>query len=186
MLTKLNRIKKRSSELPNTVFTSVGHLINEEMLRMCHHELKANKAAGIDGVTKSQYDVNLESNVHELVNKLKRKAYRPTPVKRIYITKADGKSQRPLGIPVYEDKIVQLALKKIMEAIFEPHFLDLSYGFRPGRSAHDALRELALTIEKHKVSYIVDADIKSFFDTVDHNILLLCIQKRIKDPNILR
>ena len=73
-----------------------------------------------------------------------------------------------------------------MESVFEPHFLDFSYGFRPGRNAHDALRELALTIERHKVSYIVDADIKSFFDTVDHNILMLCIQKRIKDPNILR
>jgi group II intron reverse transcriptase/maturase len=153
---------------------------------LCHHELKANKATGIDGVTKAQYDENIENNVHELVKKLKRKAYRPKPVKRIYIAKADGKSQRPLGIPSYEDKLVQSALKKIMEAIFEPHFLDLSYGFRPGRSAHDALRELALTIERYKVSYIVDADIKGFFDNIDHNKLLLCIQKRIKDPNILR
>ncbi|MCK5848754.1 MAG: group II intron reverse transcriptase/maturase, partial [Caldisericia bacterium] len=148
MLTKLNRIKERSLKQPNIVFTSVGHLINEEMLMLCHHELKANKATGIDGVTKAQYDENIENNVHELVKKLKRKAYRPKPVKRIYITKADGKSQRPLGIPSYEDKLIQLALKKIIEPIFEPHFLDLSYGFRPGRSAHDALRELALTIER--------------------------------------
>ncbi len=186
MLTKLNRIKERSLNFPSTVFTSVGHLINEEMLMLCHHELKANKASGIDGITKAQYDENIESNVKELVKKLKRKAYRPKPVKRIYITKADGKSQRPLGIPSYEDKLIQLTCKKIMEPIFEPHFLDFSFGFRPGRSAHDALKELAIAVEGHKVNYIVDADIKGFFDNVDHDKLMVCIQKRIKDPNILR
>jgi RNA-directed DNA polymerase len=186
MKTKLNRIRERSEQVPSTVFTSIGHLINEEMLCLCHQELKANKAVGIDGITKVQYGEHLESNVQKLVQKLKRKAYHPKPVERIYIPKSDGISKRPLGISSYEDKLVQLALKKLMEAVFEPHFLPFSYGFRPGRNAHTALQEVTVILERHKVNHIVDTDIQGFFDHVDHTILMRCIQKRITDPNILR
>jgi len=186
METKLKRIKERSSQNPKEVFTSLGHLINEELLLLCHQELDGHKAVGIDQVTKSQYAENLTENIHQIVEKLKRKAYRPQPVRRVYIPKADGKEVRPLGIATYEDKLVQLALKKILEAVFEPHFLEFSYGFRPNRNAHEALKTLSTCIEKGKVSYIVDADIQGFFEHVNHEKLIECVQKRIQDPNIIR
>jgi RNA-directed DNA polymerase len=186
METKLKRIKERSSQNQKEVFTSLGHLINEELLLLCHQELDSRKATGIDLVTKSQYTENLTENIRLIVEKLKRKAYRPKPVRRVYIPKGDGKQVRPLGIATYEDKLVQLALKKILEAVFEPHFLEFSYGFRPNRNAHEALKTLSTCIEKGKVSYVVDADIQGFFDNVNHEKLIECIQKRIQDPNITR
>lgn len=186
METKLTRIKERSIQNPTEVFTSLGHLINEELLLLCHQELDGHKATGIDRVTKVQYEENLTDNIHQIVEKLKQKAYRPQPVKRVYIPKGDGNQVRPLGIATYEDKLVQLALKKILEAVFEPHFLDHSYGFRPNRNAHGALKALSTCIEKGKVNYIVDADIQGFFDHVDHEKLIECVQKRIQDPNIIR
>ena len=186
METKLNKIRERSTNKPEEIFTSLGHLINEELLLLCHKELESNKAAGIDEITKTQYEDNLQENIHQIVERLKLKAYRPQPVKRVYIPKGDGKQQRPLGISTYEDKLVQLALKKILEAVFEPHFLNHSYGFRPSRSPHQALKALALHIEKGKVSYVVDADIQGFFEHVNHDILIQCVQKRIQDPNIIR
>ncbi len=186
METKLTRIKERSIQNPTEVFTSLGHLINEELLVLCHQEIDGHKATGIDQVTKAQYEENLTDNIHQIVEKLKQKAYRPQPVKRVYIPKGDGKQVRPLGIATYEDKLVQLALKKILEAVFEPHFLDHSYGFRPNRNAHEALKALSTCIEKGKVGYIVDADIQGFFDHVDHEKLIECVQKRIQDPNIIR
>ena len=106
MQTKLNRIKERSKQNPAEIFTSIGHLINEEMLLLCHQELDGNKATGIDQVTKEQYEQNLKENIHQIVEKLKRKAYRPQPVKRVYIPKGDGKQVRPLGITTYEDKLI--------------------------------------------------------------------------------
>lgn len=186
MQTKLNRIKERSKQNPAEIFTSIGHLLNEEMLLMCHQELDGNKATGIDQITKEQYTVNLQENIHQIVEKLKRKAYRPQPVKRVYIPKGDGKQVRPLGITAYEDKLVQLALKKLLEAVFEPHFLNHSYGFRPNRNPHDALKALNVCIEKGKVSYVVDADIQGFFEHINQDILIQCVQKRIQDPNIIR
>lgn len=123
--------------------------------------------------------------MQNLVECLKRKAYHPKPVKRVYIPKADGTSKRLLGLVSYEDKLVLMALKKMMEAIFEPHFLPFSYGFRPKPNAHVVIQVVTAIMEGHKVSYIMDADIKGFFDHVDHGILMQCIQKRIKDPKIL-
>ena len=185
MGTKITRIAEISKANPKEIFTSIYHLINKELLEECHKELDGKKAIGLDGVTKEEYEANLEENITKLETKLKNKAYIPTPAKRVYIPKASGK-MRGLAIAIYEDKIVQLALKKVIEAIYEPKFLNCMYGFRPNKSCHDALKDLNWNIEKRKVSYIIDADIKGFFDNVDHEWLIKCLEQHIKDPNIIR
>ena len=139
METKLERIAEISANLPRPEFTSLYHLINKEMLLQCHKELDGNKAVGVDEITKKEYERNLEQNIDDLVERLKRKSYKPQPSIRVYIPKSNGKL-RPLGIACYEDKIVQLALKKILEAIYEPRFLNCMYGFRPNRGCHNAIK----------------------------------------------
>ena len=185
METKLKRISEISQENPKEVFTSIGHLINKEMLENCHSEMEKNKAVGIDGVSKDLYNVNLDNNLERLVDRLKNKSYRPQPVKRVHIPKDNGKT-RPLGIAVYEDKLVQQALKKILEAVFEPRFQDCMFGFRPGKSCHDALKRLNEIIQKGSTSYILDADIEGFFNHIDHDLMIKCLEVRVKDPNIIR
>ena len=185
METKLERISKLSRENPDMVFTSVGHLINEEMLRDCHRSMDGTKAVGIDGVTKADYEENLEENLKELVGRLKRKAYRPQPARRVEIPKENGKT-RPLSIYCYEDKLVQEALRRILEAVFEPHFYDEMMGFRPNRNCHRALKRLGVIIEKRKTNWVLDADIKGFFDHLDHEWIVRFVESRIKDPNITR
>ncbi len=186
METKLSRIAEIARTKPKESFTSLYHLLNEEMLLQCHRELNGHKAVGIDKVTKAEYEENLDENIQDLVQRLRRQSYRPLPVRRTYIPKGDGKGQRPLGISAYEDKIVQMGLSKILQAVYEADFLDCSYGFRPGRSAHDALRALNRVIEKGKISYVVDADIRGFFNNVDHGWLMKFIHLRIADPNLRR
>lgn len=185
MATKLERISQLSRENPNMVFTSVGHMINQELLRECHAEMDGDKAVGIDGVTKEEYGRKLDENLDALVERLKKKAYKPKPAKRVHIPKDNGKT-RPLSIYCYEDKLVQAALKKVLEAVFEPMFYDEMMGFRPGRNCHQALRKLNVMIEQGKTSFAVDADIKGFFDHLDHEWIVRCIESRIKDPNITR
>lgn len=185
METKLARITEISVTKPKEKFTSIYHLINKELLMICHSELDKNKAVGIDGVTKVEYGANLGENLENLVTRLKNKGYRPTEARRTYIPKANGK-QRGIAIAIYEDKIVQLALAKLISAVFEPHMSDTMYGFRPKRSCHDAIRKLTGTIQTKKVNYIIDADIKGFFDHVDHDWLIECIKQRITAPNIIR
>jgi RNA-directed DNA polymerase len=185
METKLARIREISKQKPDEVFTSLGHLLNEEMLLKCHAEQDGGKATGIDRKTKEEYAERLEENIANLVKRLKEKSYRPQAVRRVYIPKGQGKL-RPLGIPAYEDKIVQKGLNKLLEAIYEPIFLDVSYGYRPGRNCHDALRELNRIIERGKTNYIVEADIRGFFNHVDHSWLMKFIDLKIKDPNIKR
>lgn len=170
---------------PKVRFTSIGHFIDAEALMESHEEMKPGKATGIDGVTKETYETNLEANVANLVGRLKQKSYRPQPARRTYIPK-DENSMRPLGIPAYEDKLVQHALKNVLEAIYEQDFMDFSYGFRPKRSMHDALKKLTEIIEYGKISYVVDADIKGFFNHVDHEWLMKFLELRIADPNIHR
>lgn len=186
METKLAKIAEVAREKPEEKFTSLVHLINKEMLIQCHQELSGKKAAGIDRVSKTEYEQNLESNIEDLLERMKRQAYKPQAVRRTYIEKPGSNKMRPLGIPSYEDKLVQLALVKILGAIYEQDFLDCSVGFRPGRGSHDALKMLANIIEKGKVNYIVDADIKGFFDHVDHEWLRKFLEHRIADPNIQR
>lgn len=167
------------------VFTSIGHLINEDLLRECHRSMDGKKAVGIDGVTKEMYAEHLEDNLHSLVGRLMNKSYKPQPARRVEIPKDNGKT-RPLSIYCYEDKLVQEALKRVLEAVFEPHFYNEMMGFRPNRNCHSALRLLNTYIEKNKTSYVLDADIKGFFDHLDHDWIIRFVESRIKDPNIIR
>lgn len=186
MLTKLEGIAKVARIRPNEPFTSLAHLINEEMLIMCHKEMDGRKAAGVDQVSKEQYEENLDENVKDLIVRMKRHVYRPKPVRRVYIDKPGTDKKRPLGVPAYEDKLVQAALARILTAIYEQEFLDSSFGFRPNRSCHDALKALDKILERRPINYIVDTDIRSFYDHVDHKWLIKFIKHRIKDPNIIR
>jgi len=185
MKTKLESLTQRAKENPKNEFTSLAHLLTEDFLRGCFRELKRDKAFGIDGVSVKEYEVNSEEKLKDLVARLKAKKYRPQPVRRVYIPKANG-SKRGLGIPTVEDKIVQMGIKKILEAIFEADFLDVSYGFRPNRSCHAALDVLDKTIMTKPINYVVDMDIKQFFDTIDHQWLMKCLRQRIKDTSLLR
>lgn len=185
MKTKLQRIAEMSRKDAKIEFTSLYHLLNKELLLQCHKELDKNKAVGVDGINKKMYGENLNQNLDNLVERLKKKSYKPQPSLRIQIPKDNGKT-RPLGIAVYEDKIVQMGLKKIIEAVYEPRFLDCMYGFRPNRGCHDAIKSLNIAIEKEKTSWILDADIKGFFDHLDHDWIMKVIGVHIKDPNINR
>jgi RNA-directed DNA polymerase len=186
METKLMRIAEIAKTHPDMKFTSLAHLLNEEYLKQCHHELPNKKAAGIKGTTKELYGENLDENIRDLVSRMKCKSYRPVPVRRMYIPKPGSSKKRPLGIPEHEDKIVQKAITKILNSIYENDFLDCSFGFRPKRNCHDALKILNHYIENKYVSYIVDADIKGFFDNVDHKWMMEFLKHRINDPNLLR
>ncbi|WP_257352387.1 reverse transcriptase domain-containing protein, partial [Pseudalkalibacillus decolorationis] len=186
MTTKLGRIAERAKENPKMKFTSLAHLLDEESLKRCHFELAGNKATGVDQVTKAEYAQDREQNIHELVQRLKQKSYRPQPAKRVYMDKPGSNKKRPLGIPSYEDKIVQRRIAEILNSIYENDFLDSSFGFRPGRNCHDALKILNVYLEKRYTNYIVDADIKGFFDNVDHKWMMAFLKHRINDPSFMR
>ncbi|MCD8075288.1 MAG: reverse transcriptase/maturase family protein [Lachnospiraceae bacterium] len=159
METKLARISQLSGENPDMVFTSIGHLIDKEMLRQCHNAMEKDKAVGIDGVDKETYEANLDENLENLVERLKKKSYKPQSARRVEIPKENGKT-RPLNIYCYEDKLVQEALRRILEAVFEPHFYDEMMGFRPNRGCHMAIRKLDGMIMHNLTSYVLDADIR--------------------------
>ena len=184
--TKLAKIAEIAKGKPKERFTSLAHLMDEALLTECHRELKSRKATGIDSVTKEAYEINLTDNISRLHQAMRTMAYKPQAVKRTYIPKAGSTKKRPLGIPAYEDKIVQLALNKILTVIYEQDFMDTSYGFRPGKNCHDALRKLHTTIMGEKINWIVDADIEGFFDNVNHDWMRKALEVRIKDPQIIR
>jgi len=184
--TKLEGIAKVAKERPKEQFTSLAHLINKEMLTLCHAETDKHKAAGVDKMTKEQYAMALDENLDNLVMRMKRQAYKPQPVRRVYIDKAGTNKKRPLGIPAYEDKLVQSAVSKVLNAIYEQEFLDCSFGFRPRRGCHDAIAALDKILERRPINYIVDADIRGFFDNVDHQWMMKFIEHRIKDTNFNR
>ncbi len=185
METKLARISQLATENPEMVFTSVGHLINKDLLMKCHESMDGDKAVGTDGVTKEEYGGKLEENLEALVNRLKQKSYRPQPARRTEIPKEKGKT-RPLSIYCYEDKLVQEALRRILEAVYEPGFYNEMMGFCPGKSCHDAIRLLNGMLEKEKTNWVLDADIKGFFDHMDQEWIVKFVESRIKDPNITR
>ena len=184
--TKLHRIAEKARKEPGFKFTSLYHLMNEELLRGCFQRLRKDAAAGIDKMTKDKYAENLEANLSNLVERLHRMAYKPQPVRRKYIPKPGSAKQRPLGIPCFEDKLVQAGLVRILEAVYEQDFIEDSYGFRPGRSCHDALRALSETVESKPINHIVEADIKGFFDNVNQEWLMKFLAHRIEDKRIQR
>jgi group II intron reverse transcriptase/maturase len=186
METKLTRIAQIAKEKPKDKITSLSGLINKESLTETHAGMSKKKASGVDQVTKEEYGSNLDENLNNLLTKMKRQAYKPQPVKRVYIPKVGSNKMRPLGIPAYEDKLVQKILSDILNAVFDGDFLDCSFGFRPNRSCHDALKAVNKIIYEKKINYVVDADIKGFFDNMDHNWILKFIDHRINDFNIHR
>ena len=185
METKLERIAEVAKEKPDEKFTALIHLINKQSLIECHKEMASNKAAGIDKVSKSEYEENLEENIENLLVRMKKQSYKPLPVRRVYIPKGTN-GQRPLGIISYEDKLVQRATAKVLNAIYEQDFLECSFGYRPGRNAHDALNVLDKTLNRKRVNYVVDTDIKSFFDTMSHEWLMKFLEHRIADKKLLK
>ena len=185
MQTKLNLISEFVKRDEKSRLDSLAYLLGEENLKQCFGMLKKGKAAGIDGMSVEEYEKDLESNLKNLVSRMKAQAYRPQPVRRTYIAKANGKL-RPLGIPAVEDKIVQRGIARILEAIYEVDFLDFSYGFRSHRSCHQALKRLNQVIMTQPINHIIDADIKGFFDSVDHEWLMKFLGVRIGDQNFLR
>lgn len=187
MSTDLTRIGKRARKQPNLVFTSLYHHVTDlDNLRSCYDALNGDKAVGVDGVTKEQYGDHLEENLQSLSGRLKRMGYRPQPRRRSYIPKPGSERGRPLGISCFQDKIVELAVKRSLEPIYEEIFEDSSYGYRPGRSQHECLDELGRTIQQRRVSYVVESDIRGFFDEVSHKWMLKFLKHRIGDTRIIR
>ena len=184
--TKLHRIAEKARKEPGFKFTSLYHLMNEELLRGCFNRLRKDAAAGIDKMTKDMYAENLEADLSKLTDRLHRMAYIPQPVRRTYIPKPGSAKQRPLGIPCFEDKLVEAGLVRILESVYEQDFIEDSYGFRPLRSCHNALKVLSETVENKPINHIVEADIKGFFDKVNQEWLMKFLAYRIEDKRVQR
>jgi RNA-directed DNA polymerase len=183
----LLRIRKKAEGEPQLRFTTLYHHVTRvENLKACFEEIEPGAAPGVDGITKDRYGEQLEQRLQQLSERLARMGYRPQPVRRVWIPKAGTTKKRPLGVPAIEDKVVQMALTRVLGAIYEADFQDCSYGYRPGRSQHDALAALGRTIQRQKVSWVVEADIRGFFDHVNHDWLIQFLEQRIGDPRILR
>jgi group II intron reverse transcriptase/maturase len=181
----LDRVREAARQRKKERFTALLHHVNVDTLRQAFYALKRTAAAGVDGLTWADYEADLEPRLADLHGRVHRGAYRPQPSRRTYIPKADGR-QRPLAIAALEDKIVQGAAAMVLNAIYEADFLGFSYGFRPGRGAHDALDALSAGIAMRRVNWILDADIRSFFDTVSHDWLIRFVEHRIGDTRIIR
>src|SRR5256712_7091432 len=181
----LDRIRKVAKERKKERFTALFHHISIDLLEEAFYELKENAAPGVDRLTWKDYEANLERNLEDLHDRVHRGAYRALPSRRVYIPKPDGQ-QRPLAVAALEDKIVQRAVVALLNAIYEEDFLGISYGFRPGRGTHDALDALCVGIHSKKVSFILDADIRSFFDEINQEWLVRFVEHRIGDRRIIR
>jgi group II intron reverse transcriptase/maturase len=183
-LQKLSSISYCAKSDPTFEFMSLAHHLNVEFLKDCYLNLDRNKAVGIDKVSWLKYKQNLDNNLEILVSKLKRKAFEPLPAKRVYIPKGNGE-MRPLGISSIENKIVESGIARIIGSIYEADFFEFSYGFRPNKNAHQALKVIGDEINFKAVNHIVEADIKGFFDNVEHDLLLDFLKIRIKDTSLL-
>src|SRR3990170_4812831 len=181
----LGRIREVARQRKKERFTSLFHHLSLSLLRLAYHALKRDAAPGVDGLTWKDYEADLERKLEDLHARVQRGAYRALPSRRRYIPKADGR-QRPLAVAALEDKIVQRATLAVLNAIYEEDFLGFSYGFRPRRSQHDCLDALAAGIIRMKVNWILDADIRSFFDSVSHPWLVCFVKHRIGDPRVIR
>lgn len=183
--TKLIQITRKAKAEPKFKFTFLKYLLNEAYLRDCFHELKTGKAAGVDGRTLESYsEFEMGEAIAKTIINMKANRYRPQPVRQVKIPKENGK-QRSLGIPTVIDKVVQLGCAQILEAIFEPTFLPVSYGYRPGKDAHECLKEINHMVMGKPVNYILEADIEGFFDHVNHDWLIKCLKERIGDPRFI-
>ncbi len=181
----LERIRQAVRHRKKEQFTSLLHHVNVDLLRLAFFELKRNAASGVDGLTWQDYEADLELRLADLHARVQRGAYRALPSRRGYIPKPDGR-WRPLAIAALEDKIVQRAVGAVLNVIYEEDFLGFSYGFRPKRGQHDALDALVVGITTKKVNFILDADIRSYFDSVSHAWLIRFLRHRINDPRIIR
>jgi group II intron reverse transcriptase/maturase len=181
----LLRVRERAKRDPDARFTSLAHLLDPDALKRAYDRLRRSAAVGVDGITKEEYGQDLAGNIRSLHERLKSKQYRHQKILRMHIPKAPGKT-RPVGISSTEDKVVQRALWEVMEAIYEEDFLHCSYGFRPGRSAHDALRGLNRMVQGGRITVILEADIQAFFDSIDRDKLMKMLQIRVADPSFLR
>ena len=184
VLTSLQAIAKKASERPEYRFRDLFRLLNEEMLRASWRDIRKSAAYGVDRVSAAEYEQDLDGNIHQLVGELKRKRYRAKNVRRVYIPKGNGKL-RPLGIPATQDKLLQIAVKHILEAIFEQDFLHCSYGYRPGVGVLDAVDKLTVKLQFGKYQYVVEADISGFFDNIDHDWLLKMLAERVDNKSFL-
>jgi group II intron reverse transcriptase/maturase len=181
--TALQRIRQRATNKPEEKWTNLLSHLTAPLLLEAYHGLRKRAAAGVDGVTWEAYGERLDERLHDLVNRIHRGSYHPQPVRRVELPKGNG-STRPLGIPALEDKVVQMAVRWLLEPIYEAEFVDFSYGFRPRRSAHDALDALATALGR-RVNWVLDADIRSFFDTIDHGWMQKFIEHRIGDRRLV-
>jgi group II intron reverse transcriptase/maturase len=185
LLPNLGRVNQAARRDRRMQFTALLHHVDLESLSRAFVRLRRSASAGVDGETVAHYEQNLDENLNELCERVHTGRYRPLPVRRVYIPKSDG-GKRPLGIPALEDKIVQGAVAEMLSAIYEVDFVEFSYGFRPGRNAHEALDALHTGMMTQSVNWVLDADIRSFFDSVDHEWLLRMVAVRVADPRILR
>ena len=181
----LDRVRDAAKRDATLRFTNLMHHITADLLREAYLKLNPKAAAGVDSVTWSEYGKGLDERLKTLHEQIQNGQYRARPSKRVYIPKPDGR-KRPIGIAALEDKVVQQALVWVLSAIYEVDFKGFSYGFRPGRSPHNALDAVYVAITQHKVNWVLDADIRSFFDTLDHEWLMKFVEYRIRDPRILR
>jgi group II intron reverse transcriptase/maturase len=186
MQTSLRGIAEKAKEQKKHRFGNLYELLNEENLRDCWRYIRKEAAYGVDRVSAGEYEKDLEGNIRRLVDRLKRGSYRARLVRRQYIPKEGSKKMRPLGIPVIEDKLLQVAVKRILEAIYEQDFLRCSYGYRPGVGALDAVDKLTIKLQFGRYNWLVEADIRAFFDKVDHEWMVRMLRERIDDRAFLR
>jgi RNA-directed DNA polymerase len=183
---KLQRIAELASKAPQLAFTSLAHHMDEDFLHEACRRTRKDAAAGVDGQTAAEYMANLKGNLESLLGRAKSGTYRAPPVRRVHIPKGDGSKTRPIGIPTFEDKILQRAVVMLLEPIYEQDFVDWSYGFRPGRSAHQALRAVWKGLMQMRGGWVLEVDVTSFFDEVGHEHLRGFVRKRVRDGVLLR
>lgn len=184
--TRLQRIAELAREDPERAFLSLAHHIDVELLREAYRRTRKSGAPGVDGRTAAQYAEDLEENLQSLLNRFRSGSYKAPPVRRAHIPKGDGQQTRPIGIPTFEDKILQRAVAMVLEAVYEQDFLDSSYGFRPNRSAHQALADLWLRLTEMGGGWVVEVDIQSFYDSLDHSQLRSFLDRRVRDGVLRR
>ena len=184
--TKRQRIAQLARQAPEMVFTSLSHHIDIEWLREAYRLTRKDGATGVDGQTSDEYAAGLEANLQSLLDRAKSGTYRAPPVRRVHIPKGSGSETRPIGIPTFEDKVLQRAVAMVLESVYEQDFLDCSYGFRPGRSAHQALEALRKQLMEMGGGWIVEVDIRKFFDTLEHRHLQAMVRQRVRDGVLVR